>query len=945
MPPTAPSTAPWPSRFRGPSSPAARRPLRTYLLALILLALAPSIGAAAIAVWRAGSAFRETSTAQLLDTSRTLARAVESELEHNSAVLTALASAPAPWNGGADELQGWLDGISARLGGRIVAGSAFGEAGAGIDGLTGAGVPRDLVKRAAAVPGRTVISDLFTTAPGAAPDVAIAVAPGRGDTAGQVLSLIIPPDRLVRSLQQRDATPSGILVAVTDGTGRIVARSRDPERYIGSTVPDWNNLKAVGASHGSFRALTTEGAPVIFAFQQLQGTPGWVVVVGEPLKTFDARWQQPLVGLAIGSGIAILLALMAVTWLARLVLRPVQALAEHAKVVTADEHLDAPMTVPPSPIAEFEALRANIESAESSLRRRAEAERRIAGALAASERRYRALAEVGALVFWRRDSAGAIISVTGWSELTGQPEAAAIGTAWLESIHPADRAVADAVWGEARAMRAPLDVEFRIAAPDGQWRWVRERGVAIKHEDGSIDEWVGVLEDVDARRQAQARIAHMAHHDALTGLANRLLFKERIEAAVMRVSRGQPEAVLCIDLDRFKEVNDTLGHPAGDALLCAVTERIGALVREGDTVARLGGDEFAIAQTGVAQPVGASALAARLVEQLSQPYDLFGHQVVIGASVGVALINPGDDPDRVLKNADMALYRAKEEGRGRFCFFEPAIHARMQERRLMEVALRRATAEREFEVYYQPLMKASTRELVSFEALLRWNHPERGQIQPADFIPLAEEIGLIVPLGEWVLMQACAEAATWPEHLGVSVNISPVQLGHRGLSEAIGRALRESGLAPQRLELEITENALIEDIDAAMSTLLRLKALGVKITMDDFGTGCSSLGYLRSLPFDKIKIDSSFVASLGNEQESRAIIKAVTGLCGSLGIVTTAEGVETEAQLDFLRSEHCTEVQGFLFSEPRPASQLPALLLSLGAGSAQAASRLRLVRR
>lgn len=920
--------------------PRALRPLRTYLLALIFLALAPAIGAIGIAVWHAGSAFRDSSSAQLMDTARTLTRAVESELEQRSAFLSALASAPTAPDGGSDQWLSWLEQAGAPLGGRIVADTVAKSTETADDGISRSGIPRSVLQRAAAS-DQPALSNLFTASPGSEPELAISVARPLAGQASLVLSLAVPPGKLVRTLQQRGPALSNMLVAVTDGAGRIVARSRDPARFIGRTVPDWENLEAAGGDHGSFKAVTAEGGDVVFAFQKVHGTPGWAVVVGEPLAVFNARWQQPLVGLAIGSALAILLALLAATWIARLVLGPIQSLARHAAAVATEGGQADIIPAQPSTIAEFEALRSSIEGAEAALRLQAEAERRTARELAASERRYRALSEVGALVFWRRASSGEVLSATGWSELTGQPETTAFGNAWLDSIHPSDRAVVDAVWYEANSRRALLDVEFRVAAADGQWRWVRGRGAAITAEDGSITEWVGVLEDVDARRQAQARVAHMAHHDALTGLPNRLLFRERLDEAVSRASRGHPEAVLCLDLDRFKEVNDTLGHPAGDALLCAVTERLRAAVRDSDTIARLGGDDFAIAQTGAPQPVGASALAERLVAELSRPYDLLGHQIVIGVSVGIALINADEEADRALQNADMALYRAKEEGRGRFYFFEPAMDARMQKRRVMETALRRAMAEREFEVYYQPLMKVSTRDLVSFEALLRWNHPELGQVQPADFIPLTEEIGLIVPLGEWVLEQACSEATTWPEHLRVAVNISPVQLAHRGLADAVGRALLSSGLAPQRLELEITENALIEDITAATATLFKLKSLGVRITMDDFGTGCSSLGYLRAFPFDKIKIDKSFVRSLGDQQESRAIIKAVTGLCESLGITTTAEGVETEAQFDFLLSEQCTEVQGFLFSKPCPASEVVALCRSLSpAASTQPPLRL-----
>jgi diguanylate cyclase (GGDEF)-like protein/PAS domain S-box-containing protein len=909
----------------------ARRPLRTYLLALIFLALTPAIAAISFAVWYAGSAFREASTAQLRDTVRTITRAVEGELEHRTAFLSALAAAPVSTES-STMIDSWLEG------GRVVTEPA---PAADATGFTASGIPVDTLRKAAAT-SLPIISDLFLSSQRDVPKIAISVARPNGSTPVQILTLLIEPQHLIRSLQQRGASLSNVLMAVTDGTGRIVARSRAPERFIGQSVPGWNNLKAVGGSEGSFTAAAAEGANVVFAFQSLLGTPGWVVVVGEPLKVFDARWQQPLVGLAIGCALAILFALLATTRIARIVLRPIQSLAQHAASIVDGQGKALPVAAVESPIAEFEALRTSIESAETTLLRQAQTEREIASEMAASERRYRAVSEVGALVFWRRSPTGHVISATGWTELTGHPESDAFGNAWLNSIHPSDRAIVDAVWAEANDRRITIDVEFRVAAADGQWRWVRARGAPITDESQTIVEWVGVLEDVDARRQAQARVAHMAHHDALTGLPNRVLFQERMEEAVSRASRGQPEAILCLDLDRFKEVNDTLGHPVGDALLCAVTERLRAAVRDSDTIARLGGDEFAILQTAAPQPVGSSALAERLVRELSRPYDLMGHQAVIGVSVGIALINAGEEGERALQNADMALYRAKEEGRGRFYFFEPAMDARMQKRRKMELALRRAMAEREFEVYYQPLMKASSRSLVAFEALLRWNHPELGQVQPSDFIPMAEEIGLIVALGEWVLEEACSEAAKWPEHVGVAVNVSPVQLASRALPDSVSRALQSSGLAPQRLELEITENALIDDIAGTTATLFRLKSLGVRITMDDFGTGCSSLGYLRAFPFDKIKIDKSFVLGLGEQQESRAIIKAVTGLCESLGITTTAEGVETQAQLDFLLAEQCTEVQGFLFSKPCRASEIADLCRALDPAN-QAKPKLRLL--
>lgn len=439
---------------------------------------------------------------------------------------------------------------------------------------------------------------------------------------------------------------------------------------------------------------------------------------------------------------------------------------------------------------------------------------------------------------------------------------------------------------------------------------------------------LAALIDVTEQRRAEARITHMAHHDSLTGLPNRILFREHLNEVLFRARRTEEAlAVLCLDLDHFKSVNDTLGHPVGDKLLQAVAQRLRQSLRETDFAARLGGDEFAVIATAIAGPADASGLAVRLIEALSKPYDIDGHQVVIGTSIGVA-VSPenGFEPDLLLKNADMALYRSKADGRSTFRFFEQEMDARLQARRLLELDLRKALACGEFGLFYQPLVNVRTNAISGFEALLRWHHPERGTVSPAEFIPLAEEIGLIVPIGEWVLRQACKEAATWPEHLHVAVNLSPAQFKNRNLIPTVVSALASAGLPASRLELEITESVLLHDNDDNLATLHRFKSLGVRISMDDFGTGYSSLGYLHKFPFDKIKIDQSFVRELSERPEAKAIIRAVTGLGVSLGISITAEGVETVDQLEHLRAEGCTEVQGYLISRPKPADEIAALI-------------------
>lgn len=441
--------------------------------------------------------------------------------------------------------------------------------------------------------------------------------------------------------------------------------------------------------------------------------------------------------------------------------------------------------------------------------------------------------------------------------------------------------------------------------------------------------WLTTHEDVTKRQRADGRIAHMARHDALTNLPNRVLLRERLEYELKRVGRGGSLAVLYLDLDHFKTVNDTLGHPIGDGLLKVVAERLRHCLRDADTVARLGGDEFAIIMTGVEQPTDAAALSRRVRESITKPYEIDGHQIVADISIGISIApSDGTDPDHLLKNADMALYGAKADGRGLYRFFEPEMDARAKVRRDLEMDLRKALAANEFELFYQPLVNLKNNEITGFEALLRWNHPKRGMVSPADFIPIAEETGLIIPIGEWVMKTACNQSADWPDELSIAVNLSPVQFKAKNLVEVVKTALEDANMAPDRLQLEITESILMKNTFATLQTLHKLRELGVKIAMDDFGTGYSSLSYLRSFPFDKIKIDRSFVNDLSKGVEPLAIVSAVATLANNLSMTSTAEGVETQEQLTTLQSVGCTEMQGYFFSRALPANEIRELIKS-----------------
>jgi diguanylate cyclase (GGDEF)-like protein len=450
--------------------------------------------------------------------------------------------------------------------------------------------------------------------------------------------------------------------------------------------------------------------------------------------------------------------------------------------------------------------------------------------------------------------------------------------------------------------------------------------------------WVATIEDITARQRADEKIAHLAHYDGLTDLPNRILFRERLEQSLKAMQPGEQLAVLYIDIDEFKSVNDALGHPVGDELLKGVADRVRGCLRETDVAARLGGDEFAVIQTAIKDRSATNQLVDEIHAAIRRPFDCMGHLITTDASIGIA-VAPGDgvDLDQLLKNADLALYGAKGDGRRTYRFFEPGMDQRAKARRSLELDLRRAINDGSLETYYQPVVNIEDGKISSCEALLRWRHPERGMISPAEFIPIAEDSGLINQLGLWVLNTACAEAATWPDHVRVAVNVSPVQFRSPSLALNVAAALAACGLPASRLELEITEAVLIRDDEAALEMLHQLRKLGVKIALDDFGTGYSSLSYLQRFPFDKIKIDRSFIRDIAGPGASSSIVQAVVNIAAASDMTTTAEGVETEQQRNLLYILGCTEMQGYLFSPAIPAVELRRLLIS-HRGSAMSAA-------
>jgi diguanylate cyclase (GGDEF)-like protein len=459
------------------------------------------------------------------------------------------------------------------------------------------------------------------------------------------------------------------------------------------------------------------------------------------------------------------------------------------------------------------------------------------------------------------------------------------------------------------------------------------RAIQIINQPLETGGWVAMIEDVTERARSEAQIAHLAHYDPLTDLPNRVLFRQQLEGALKTVQPDEQLAVLYIDIDEFKSVNDALGHSIGDELLKTVARRLCDCLGQADVAARLGGDEFAVIQTGVRGPLDTTRLVEKIYRVIRQPCECEGHLITTDASIGIALAAAGADPNQLLKNADLAMYAAKSAGRRTYRFFEPDMDARVKARHILETDLRQALVDGGLEVYYQPCISLEDDSVTGCEALLRWRHPERGLISPNEFIPVAEETGLINQIGEWVLATACTEAASWPDDIMVAVNVSPVQFRSGTLALKIVAALAASGLPASRLELEITEAVLIRDDEAALAILHQLRGIGVRIALDDFGTGYSSLSYLQRFPFDKIKIDRCFVKDIEQPDGSSSIVQAVVNIAAARHITTTAEGVETAPQRDLLRMLGCSEMQGHLFSPAKPAAALRDMLRSAATAS------------
>lgn len=876
--------------------------LQTHLLALLAVALLPMLLAATVATVLGARQLQQAALQQLQDNATALADMVDQRFISYAQILRLKAAYPL--QAGTSELppiqtktqtQSDLALIDLR------------------DPQQKAALPPDFLAQLASSPDITV-SDLQHNEATGAFNVAIGLPNSAAPTISS-FALLVPAAEIIDfSQSELPDGPKGSLIAVLDSQGRIVARSRNQAKWLGQIAPDWGKLQAMDTQQDWLPIETFEGAHVVVAFKRLKVAKGWVLAVAEDQRALDAAWSMPLLGIVLGFLATAAVTVLLVRWASQRILKPLQRVQNDSRAI-----LD--WQAPPAPrqsdmrIREFDELSTNLMHAQSLLKGQTQQAQDLAHQLQRNEARHRTMAEAGALVFWQASPKWEVLHVIGWHELTGQHDSLAQGRGWTSRIHPGDLLN----MATNRSSGQTIDAEFRILNVHERWHWVRARGAKISSPQGVQEEWAGVLEDVDARLQAQAHIGYLAKYDALTGLVNRRHFHELLESTIA-ASETRATAVLSMDLDRFMHINDSLGHAVGDELLQCVTTRFLDVLPHNGLLARLGGDEFAILFTTDTPQADIEQLGARILAAFQEPFLIGAHRINANTCIGAAWSQSSQDrAERIMRHAELALHRAKADGRRPMRFFDPAMEQQMQRRRQMEVDLRFGLENAHFYLVYQPLVDLQTLSLVGFEALLRWQHPTMGVLTPGRFIHIAEELGLMDTLGAWVLEQACQDARGWPDaDLTVAVNIAASQLNDQ-LVQRVTQTLIASGLAPQRLELEVTENALMTHIEEAASGLLQLKAQGVSIVLDDFGTGFTSLSHLRAFPFNKVKIDKGFVndlSTIGHEKDGEAIISAISLLCKRLGIVAVAEGVETRRQMDLVIGYECQQGQGFLFGHP-----------------------------
>ena len=908
------------------------RPLTAYIVGLALAMTVPPFLLAAATAVRWVSAEQSRVRADTLATVTVAQELVDRYVSGRIAMLQALATSPSLDDGDFGRLDAQARELLDRQGLNIVLRDMDGRQRVNTRRPRGAPLP-------AALPGldeRTIeatraplVGGLHHSAVAGAPVLRVMVPVMREGVVRFTLAASFEPSALSAMLRQAGVNaPFGGSVA--DGNGLILARNDARAELVGKPLPGYAEL--IGPS-GTWSGKSPIGTDIVGAYRR-STVSDWVFMVGIDQAALDAPiyrsiWGMLALALALG-----LIAFGASVFLARRIIVSLRQVAAEAVTLGEGRVVEAPLTS----VREANLIGAELSRASARLHEQAEAlaaaNRDLETRVEARTREARSQAAVIRATLDNMDQGLLLIEAGGrvpvWNrrvlDLLDLPESlfdppplfVDILRFQLERDDFARSGEALRRWVENGALeRYPHSYERE--RPNGTVIEIRTVPLA----DGSA---VRTYTDITERKRAERLSEHLAHHDPLTGLPNRRLFHDRLAEQIAGAGvTGAPFAAFYLDLDRFKIVNDTLGHAAGDSLLWQVAERVRATVGRGDTVARLGGDEFAVIQVDPDQPAAAERLARALNDAMKAPVEVEGQPYAIGVSIGIATSRGESDPDTLFGEADTALYRAKREGRNTYRFHDASWGTDPAERQLLEFDLQHALARSEFELRYQPILSAGDRTIVGFEALLRWRHPERGMVPPVEFIALAEETRLIMPIGAWVLEEACRAAVSWPPHVTIAVNISAIQIEHDHLFQTVTSALTRSGLAPHRLELEITESVLARGHETVLDALRLLRGLGIRVALDDFGTGYSSLSYLQSFPLDRIKIDRSFT-SMADERSTAAIMRAIVGLGTELGMAITAEGVETDAQFAIIRQQGCTDVQGYLFSPPVPLANATALL-------------------
>ena len=923
--------------------PAKARPLIIYLAAAAAALLFPCIVMIAILTNR----YAESEQARLETTAQSalqyITGALEREIAGQVAMLQALATSPYLRSKDYESFDLQCRELGASLGINFILRDANGRQllntrlpwGSALPmGASQAAIEQAQSKLAAAFTAqesKVHVSDLYFGPNSQTYLVAVEVPVKDGSGSSSILEEIVPPS-LFAGLLKREAPPAPYFVSIADRKGEIIARSTRSEEFLGTKLPAFE--AATGPS-GAVRALRNPQGEEVVGFYRHSTSSGWLVTIGINKAAFEAPLNQSLRFIALIGG-ALLLLGIAVAWaIARFVTKAIRSLGVIAEQLSGR----GKVVPPPTQILEAQTIGNALALASTQLHQQADELERSAKELEDRiKKRTRDLDETKkfldsivenipiSVVVKDAETRKLILVNQAFENLLALSRADLLGKDVFDLYKREHAELMDAADTQCASGDSSVNfLEYDVDTPVHGLRSVAARRFVIRDKAGKAKYLVVVIDDVTERKKTEQRIRFMAHHDALTGLDNRLTVVQKIEEAADRQHRsGEPFSVLILDLDRFKQVNDTLGHPAGDALLRDVAARLKPLLRDVDVFARLGGDEFAIVQIGASSPrEAAGALAERIIELVAQPFNIEGNEINVATSIGIAMApEHATDSDNLLKMADLALYRAKSGGRSGYCFFDREMGAAVVARHDLEGNLRRAIQNDEFTLYYQPIVDMKTRRICCAEALIRWRHPSKGLVLPDQFIPLAEETGLITQIGEWVLHTACKDAVGFPADIKVAVNLSAVQFRKSNLPDVVMYALAESGLAPERLDLEITETALIESAAQCMPALRRFKNLGISVALDDFGTGYSSLRQITMFPFDKIKIDKSFTQNMTKRADSAAIIAATMTLALSLDIETTAEGVETLEQYRLLRLAGVGSLQGYLFESPSPLAEI-----------------------